>query len=219
MAITFDAAAGNKVSSGTTNTYSHTVATGQSNQILLVSVSTGDSSVTSVTYGGQSLTQLASVAYHGGVLQLWYKLAPLTGANNVVVTVPATSFIVSNSASYNNVAQSSTFGTAATNNDGGTAGTSSTNTVTTTSTSQVVFDVVDNFAGATDTPTASQTKRNQAASSGDAIGDIAATGSNMTLTWSFTSAFWAAISVAMNAAAGGAVTHLRIMDGYGGVFS
>src|SRR6266446_10378922 len=134
MAITFDAAAGNKVTGATTNTWSHTVTTGQSNKILVVAVDAGVA-INSVTYGGQSLTQLASVTQlNNEFLQLWYLLAPPTGANNVVVTVASATFIIGVSASYYNVAQTSTFGTAATNS--GASGTSSTNTVTTTSSTQ-----------------------------------------------------------------------------------
>lgn len=169
---------------------------GQSNVILLVAVSCGTSSVTSVTYGGVALAQLATVNEPvSGVFQLWYLLNPPTGANNVVITVPSTTFIVGDSASYYSVAQSSTFGTVATS----TGSTSpSSNTVTTTAITQLVIDVIDNQAVSTDTATASQTKRFQPATSGVALGDKAATGSNMTLTWSFTSSNWGQISVAMN---------------------
>lgn len=219
MAITFDTATGNKVGSGTTNTWSHTVVVGQSNEIIIVAVDAG-ASVSSVTYGGQTMTAVpgGSVTQVGGeVLALYYLLAPPTGANNVVVTCSSTTFIIGISASYYGVAQSSTFGTAATNSSS-TAGTSSTNTVTTTSSSQAVIDAVNNEAASTDTATASQNKRFQPGSSGGALGDIAATGSNMTLTWSFSSSNWGQVSVAMNPAAAG-VVHSRISDGFGGVFS
>lgn len=193
---TFDASTGNKVSSGTTNTFSHTVAS-QNSRVILVSVDCG-ATVSSITYAGTNLTQLASVSEGGGeTLQLWYLLAPATGANNVVITCSGTTFIVGASASYYNVAQNSTFGTTATNT--GTAATSSTNTVATTSSSQVVYDVVNNTLPAANSATASQTKRFQPTGSGVAEGDIAATGSNMTLTWSWTGAgTWAQISVALN---------------------
>ena len=206
MAITFDAAAGQKTTGASTNTFSHTVAAGQSNEIILVTVDCG-ATVNSVTYGGQTLTQLASTTGQGGgeIFSVWYLLGPPTGANNVVVTCAASTFIIAASASYYNVAQSSTFGTAATNASSS-GQTSSTNTVTTTASNQLVYDTVNNTAAGTDTPTASQTKRGQPASSGAATGDIAATGSNMTLTWSFPSANWAQISVAMNPASGVALS-------------
>lgn len=216
MAITFDAATGNKITSGTTNTWSHIVASGKSNQILIVSVDAGQS-VSGVTYNGVAMTSLGLVNYNSNNehLSLWYLLNPATGANNVVVTLSASSFCIGCSASYYGAAQSSTFGTLASNS--GAAATSSTNTVTTTSSNQLVIDTVNNGAASTDTATASQTKRFQPATSGAAIGDIAATGSNMTLTWSFTSGVWAQMSIAMNPAAG--ATHRIISDGYGGMFT
>ncbi len=194
MAITFDAATGNKVASGTTNTWSHTVASSQSNQILVVSVDSG-ASISGITYNSVAMTQLTSITYGGSeILSLWYLVAPAQGAHNVVITASGTTFIVGVSASYYNVAQTSMFGTAVTNSGTGTA---STNTVTTSNTNQWVIDTVNNAAASTDTATASQNKRFQPATSGAAEGDIVATGSNMTLTWSFTSGNWAQISVAM----------------------
>ncbi len=214
MAITFDAATGNKVGSGTTNTWSHTVGSG-SNRILIVSVDTG-LSISGVTYGGVALTQLGIVNYNSNNehLSLWYLLNPTSGTANVVVTASGTTFIIGVSASYSGVAQSSTFGTLASNS--GTTGTASSNTVATTSSNQLVVDTVNNGAASTDTPTASQTKRYQPATSGGAEGDIAATGGNMTLSWSFSSGVWAELSVAMNPAASN-ITHI-LADGYGGLF-
>jgi hypothetical protein len=217
MGNTFDTATGNKVTSATTNTWSHTVAV-QSNRVLLVSVDAGQA-VTGVAYNAVAMTSLGVVNYNSANehLSLWYLLAPATGANNVVATVGSATFIIGVSSSYYGVAQTSTFGTFASNS--GTTGAASTNTVVTTSSTQLVIDAVNNGAASTDTATASQTKRFQPATSGAALGDIAASGSNMTLTWSFTSSVWAQVSVAMNPS-GGAVTHLRISDGgYGGVFS
>lgn len=220
MAITFDAANGNKVPSGTSNTWSHTVTAAHANLILIVAIDTGGT-VTSMTYGGQSMTALAgaSIVQSGGeTLALWYLLAPPTGTNNVVVNLGSTIYSIGVSASYYNVAQTSTFGTPAS-----ATGTSisSSNTVTTTSSNQLVIDVVNNQAANTDTATASQTFRFQPASSGAAESDIAATGANMTLSWSFggLTQTWGQVSVAMNPVAAGGATHLRISDGYGGVFS
>lgn len=198
MAITFDAATGNKVTSATSNTWSHTVASGKSNQILVVSVDAG-ASITGVTYGGQSLTSLGSVTYNGATetLSMWYLLAPPTGANNIIATASGTTFIIGTSASYYGVAQSSIFGTLATNSGTGTA---SSNTVTTTSAQQMVIDLVNNAAASTDTAGASQTLRFQPATSGAATADIVATGSSMSLSWTFSTGAWAELSVAMNPA-------------------
>lgn len=213
----FDAAAGNKVTSATTNTFNHTVSAVQTNEILLVVVDAG-ASISSVTYNGVSLTFLGSVAVGGGeTLAMWYLLSPPTGTHSVVITTSGSTYIIGASASYYNVAQSGIFGTLASNTGNSAA---SSNSPVTTSTNQLVIDVVNNTSPSTDTPTASQTKREQPATSGVAIGDIAATGSTMSLTWSFTSSGWAALSVAMNGIiSGGGVTHRIISDGLGGVFS
>ncbi len=177
----FDAATGNKVTSGTTNTWNHTVGS-NNNRLLIVSVDAGQS-VSGVTYNGVAMTQLGVVNYNSNNehLSLWYLIAPATGTHSVVVTLSASSFSIGCSWSCYNAAQSSTFGTLASNS--GTTGTASSNTVTTTSTNQLVIDTVNNGAASTDTPTASQNKRFQPATSGAAIGDIAATGSSMTLSW------------------------------------
>lgn len=215
MAITFDAATGNKVGSGTTNTWSHTTGAG-SNRILIVAVDTG-LTITSVTYGGVALTQLGIEDYNGNTehLSLWYLLAPVSGAASVVATASGTTFIIAASASYAGVAQSSTFGTLAKNNGVGTA---STNAVSTTSSNQTVVDTVNNGAASAVTQTAGQTLRIQPVSSGVGLGDIAATGASMTLSWSFTNSIWAQVSVAMNPAL--AASLARVMsDGFGGMFS
>lgn len=216
MAITFDTTQGSHTGSASSLSWSHTVATGRGNQILIVVVDTGAASVSSVTYGGQNLSQVsgASASNSGDLLQIWYLLSPPTGANTVVVTPGSTSYLNGISASYSGVAQTSTFGTAATNSGNGT--TSSTNTVATTKSSQLVIEAIDNSIPASDTATASQTKRLQPAGGGTAMGEIAATGSNMTLTWSFgaSAGIWVQISVAMNAAVGGVTPD----GGYGGIF-
>jgi hypothetical protein len=91
--IQFDAASSTTSStSGTTLTWSHTVAN-QSNRILIVGVqSEGTSSIqaSSVTYGGVALTKVTqaeatSSGYYQDVSQ-WYLTAPAVGTANVVVT-------------------------------------------------------------------------------------------------------------------------------------
>ncbi len=214
MAIVFDSATGNKVASGTTNSWNHTVGAGN-NRLLKVTVAAG-ATVSGVTFNGVALTVLKSIVYNTpNNFSVWYLLNPPTGTYTITVTIAATSFIVGASVSYANVAQSSTFGVAA--SSGSSAGqTSSSNTVATTNANQLVFDAVNNDFPSANTPTAGQTKREQPASSGVAIGDIAATGANMTLTWSFSISAWAEISVAINPATAN-LTHV-LGDGYGGVF-
>ncbi len=194
---TFDAAYGNKVTGATSNTWSHTTVSGQSNKILLVAVDAG-ASISSVTYAGNALTLLDSISYNSGeVLSIYYLLAPVSGTYNVIVTGSSSTYIVGASASYYGVAHNSPFGTAAHTSG---SGASSTNTVATSSTNQLVIDIVNNATASSDTASSGQTTREQPTGSGMALGDIAATGSSMTLGWSFTSSTWAQISVAMNTA-------------------
>ena len=211
----FDSASGNKVGSGTTNSWNHTIGSG-SNRILMVAVSSG-SSVTGVTYNGIALTELKSIVYNTPyTFSVWYLLNPPSGTYACTITIGASAFIVGASWSASNSAQSNTFDVAASN--GSSAGqTSSTNTVTTNSTNQLVFDAINNDYPSTNTPTAGQTDRYQPATSGVAVGDIVATGINMTLSWSFSISAWAEISVAINGIV--PTTHANIADGYGGVFT
>jgi hypothetical protein len=91
--IQFDVASSATVtSSGTTLTWSHTVAN-QSNRMLIVGVqSEGTSGVqaSSVTYGGVALTKVDQVeayssSYYQDVSQ-WYLIAPTVGTANIIVT-------------------------------------------------------------------------------------------------------------------------------------
>ena len=76
-----------------TTTLAHTTAAGLHNQIILVSVHLNirheaGAGVSGVTYAGQALTLLANVVDGSGDTRtlVWYRLAPATGANNVIVT-------------------------------------------------------------------------------------------------------------------------------------
>jgi methionine-rich copper-binding protein CopC len=73
----------------TSSTFSHTVAVGDDRLLLVVTSTRGDDSVSTVTYGGSGLT-LAQATGSGGStgqrVEVWYMVAPATGANDVVVT-------------------------------------------------------------------------------------------------------------------------------------
>jgi len=205
-----DSEAGNKVASGTSNTWSHTVATGKANRLLVVAVDAG-LSLTSVTYGGKALSSLGQIVYNSGeTLSFWFLLAPATGTNSVTVTASGTTYIIGSSVSLYNVAQNNPFGTLASNSGSGTA---SSNTVATTNANQVVLDFVNNTAASTNSPTAGQTLLIQPTGSGMAAGDIGATGTNMTLTWSFTSSVWAELSVPVNPALSLVQSHATVASG------
>lgn len=105
MAIAFDAASESFTNSATSLTWSHTC-TG-SDRILWVSVMASSArNITGVTYNGVALTSLTRSA-GTQPMQLWYLIAPATGANNIVVSIDgAASFIYTSAGSYTGVEQS-----------------------------------------------------------------------------------------------------------------
>lgn len=92
MAIGDRATATSDISGSTTLAYPHSVA-GSSNLVIWANVdswrSGGGTDPTGITYAGSGLTKISNYAASGAtenVVSLWRKLAPATGANNVVVT-------------------------------------------------------------------------------------------------------------------------------------
>lgn len=127
MAIAFDAAQdGNKGTSDTAAlTYAHTCAVGA---VLYVWAGVGSSRTVTVTYGGVSMTQIASEAEtNGDIGYLFFLSNPASGANNIVITPSAATFINANSASYTGA--STTAGQTHTIGANGSAVTSLTNTI------------------------------------------------------------------------------------------
>ena len=97
-------------------TWSHTVAAG-SNRLLVVEVSSL-SDVSSITYGGVSLTELGS-ASRSSYVNFWYLKEPTVGTANVVVTLTGSNRMVAGATNYTNVDQTNTWGTVATANSVG----------------------------------------------------------------------------------------------------
>lgn len=105
--IAFDAASSN---SGNTNSLSwlHTVSGAK--RILIVGVSIRDTNMTvgGITYGGAPLTFID--AQNNGTncrVELWMRVAPATGANNVIVTLSGSTRVVGGAVSFTNVDQAS----------------------------------------------------------------------------------------------------------------
>jgi hypothetical protein len=98
--------------SGTTISKTFTVAN-QSNRILIVALQTSNSStydVSGITYGGISMTKLKSLdgtgTFVGQRTQIWYLLAPATGANTLAITsTNSANSVTANIYSYYNAAQ------------------------------------------------------------------------------------------------------------------
>lgn len=166
--------------------------------ILVVAVAVGGSGTCSgVTYSGASMTSLTSKAQGAETTYIFYKLAPATGANNVVATFSGSVAGIGLAVSYSNVYQSTPFGTATTASGG--SGNSS-NTVTVSNTSQLVLDI--NFAnGSSSAVGAAQTiETSNTAVLPFYFSDIASTGASMALSWTNAGSptIWIEMSVALN---------------------
>lgn len=136
MAIAFDAASGaNYSASGTTNTFSHTC-TGSDRILFVVAAhhSTSPvSSVTGITYASVAMTFLRTYQSGNAEFDLYYLVAPSTGANNVVITMDISDASVGIASSYTGVSQTSPIDVSG---DGG--------PTTTTAYSQSVTTTTDN---------------------------------------------------------------------------
>src|SRR6266581_2606627 len=204
MAITKDTTSSVVGGSATSLTWAHTVGTG-SNTILVVAVriNSGTATVTGVTYNAVSMTQLTSKVQGSNTVYLFYILLGSTtsASHNIVASFSATVTSIGVDTSYFNVAQSGTWGTAVTSS--GASGNSS-NTFTTTSSSQEVVDINYELGTTDATSGASQTKEVSNGTSALGwldFGDIAATGSSMSLSWTNpTNTAWIELSAPMNVA-------------------
>ncbi|HEX5127768.1 MAG TPA: DUF4347 domain-containing protein, partial [Rhodocyclaceae bacterium] len=187
-------------------TFSHTQGTGL-NGILVVEYSTrGATSPTSITYGGQNLTQLSSISDAGATVttEIWYLLAPASGTANVVVTLPSPHEFTVGATSFFNVDQTTPFGTVQTGT--GTGTTPSINVAS--ATGDLVIDSISSRQQ-TGTPTVAggQTSlwtNESGTGSSDPLGasSTKAGAASVTMSWTLTdSQVWAALGVSMHAAA------------------
>lgn len=108
MAIAFDATSGGRLTPpGTSYTLSHTCS--GTNRILFVGAGSLNDTITSVTYGGTSMTLVAKSSYPGSGrigTALYYLINPASGANNIVVSSSASDNITIAAASYTGAKQS-----------------------------------------------------------------------------------------------------------------
>ena len=109
--IAFDAASTSDTGTGTAGslTWSHTVGAAGTNRILIVGVSIRNNSsqtVSSVTYAGAALTLIGQTTNSTNArVEIWRRIAPATGTNNVVVTLSAAARFVGGAASFTGVSQ------------------------------------------------------------------------------------------------------------------
>jgi len=107
--IVFDAARSGHNGGGSSSvSWSHTTGSG-SNRIMVVGVSirVASVSVSSITYGAQSLTFLRADIHPSSTIrsELWYLIAPASGTATVTVTLSGTSRAVGGSCTFAGVAQ------------------------------------------------------------------------------------------------------------------
>ena len=120
-AITFDNASSSDTGSGTAAslTWSHAVGSECVDScILIVGASIRNSSsqtVSSITYGGVSMTATSTVTNSTNVrAEMWYLVNPPRGTSNVVVTLSAAARFVGGAYSYYGIEPTSPFGKGAT---------------------------------------------------------------------------------------------------------
>jgi hypothetical protein len=91
----------------TTLTFAHTVAVGGTNRVLFVGVVTYATSISSATYNGTAMTLIDSYyeTYNNTYVYLYYLVAPATGPNNVIITIPSPTFIHATASSYTGASQ------------------------------------------------------------------------------------------------------------------
>ena len=204
---------------GASVTQSHTVGTTQGNRFILVGVSFRSSaaqSVSTITYGGQSLTRLSfthTAAYSRA--ELWSLVNPPTGANNVVVTFSASVTYVVGISSYYNVHQTTPWGTAATASGNSTTA----SVVVTSAVGELVVDVVEkNKDDELVTVGAGQTQRWNRVNSvtnkniGAGSEEVGAASVTMSWTWPTTSRDWAIVAAPLKPATSSTVTFASLTD-------
>lgn len=107
MAVAFDAATNGGTTTGTSLTFSHTNGSGAERMLLVgFKADTALDLITGVTYNGVAMTLVDKQEPAGDRwTYLYYLVAPATGANNVVISASASTFIGAAAASYTGVAQ------------------------------------------------------------------------------------------------------------------
>lgn len=167
MAVVYDTSteSDSGATSVSTLTFSHTTTT-NSNRVIFVAVyypAPIASYVTAVTYNGVSLTKIDSAQANPGVgtgraVDLWYLIAPATGAHNVVITTSsANSNLIGVATTFSGVSQTTAIGTSAKNTS--TSATSLAATTTGSTSNDIVLGVGHTRSSGTSGVGAGQTKQ------------------------------------------------------------
>lgn len=207
--ITYDAVSSTTKDGGTTVTWAHTVGS-VTNRILVVGLmaenatTEANMTATGVTYNSVALTKIGAVTVSNtNRTELWYLVAPSTGANNIVATFTgANDYVVGGISFYNasQTAQPNVFNTGSNSDNGSTA----VSTAATSTLANCMF--VDAVQAGIDTRTltvgGTQTQRVNAQNAGAIVGAmsnllVAAAGSQA-MEWSIsTGSRWAHVVAAI----------------------
>ncbi len=193
--VEYDASTTKKAKEVTSSTVSHTCS--GVDRLLVVGICSKEGSVSSVTYDGSNLSLLAAATRGEVRTEMWYLLAPSTGANDVVVTMDDDRTFSIGVNSYTGVNQSSTF-----SSNGSAVGSSSPSSITLSSSpGELVIDALG--VKATDpSPNGGQTQRTEIEneeslwhSSSDEIG-----ASSVTISYTHNDEDWAIVGGSIRAA-------------------
>ena len=212
MALAVDAVTSARVGGVTSLTISHTCS--GANRVLRTGVSWAGFAitVTGVTYAGAALSSIGSRvdADDNTGIHIWRRIAPATGANDVVITMSAScTDIVCGNISFTGADQTTPDG--AFNSAIGNSTTPS--VVITSATGEIVMDTLD-YAEVGAAPGAGQTEQWDS-STGAAIngaGSTEAGAASVTMSWTITSAGWVTGGAAVKpvAAGGGSFFEFRV---------
>lgn len=156
---------------GSTITMNHTVGNGSSRLILVsVAIRRNDATVTSVTYAGQPLGILGQLTDPGGgaTLEIWGRLGPTSGTNQLAVTLSNSDAVVVGAISFANVDQSNPY--AAFQLFGSSSGTTASGSVASTAEQLVIGMIAANDEVGSVTAGAGQTSRWNVVNASDVIG-------------------------------------------------
>lgn len=192
--VTLDTSTEGKVTAGNSLSASFTVGADGSNRYLVVLIAMEvDNAVSTITYGGVAMTQIASRAYSASGIRAYGLVAPATGANTIAITLGGSTDWEYCILSLLNVNQTAPTGGVSYLDTA--AGTSSSISPSATE-GDLVVDLLYKDGGSGDNTTVGtgQTQRmlqsdaNGTATQGAASTELWSTGSTVTMSWSWTNA-------------------------------
>lgn len=230
MSIAFDAQNSNNTGSATNTGLTVSLTVGSiTNGIIVIGVmiheNGGSTPVSTLLVDGVSATFLAAVSEGTGVAraELWYFLAPASGARSIVATLGTARRFVMGAVSYSGVSQSTPFGTAVTNSGNATTG----SVVVTSATGELVVDAFckrDTTEALTVDASQTQRYNNQTTNGTDSSNEIGAGSeeagaASVTMSWSWltNNRRWAQVGAPLKPVGAAGVTYSQLERGTRGL--